>query len=159
MVSGTYKYNRVWVRRVMPGDINALLANMRKKDIEECKAFGMSPGRALRRAVKSALYAKSAWLDGKIVAMWGVSGPVISEVGGAWMLTGNGVETIPLTFVHIAMQELEEMHKYKKALTGHVAADYHEAVRLLSILGFSIARPRQVGHNGVLLHQVVRSGD
>jgi len=141
----------------MPGDINVLLANMRKKDIDECKAFGMSPGRALRSAVKSALYAKSAWLDGKIVAMWGVSGPVISDTGSAWMLTGNGVEKIPLTFAHIAMQELEEMHRYKKVLIGHVVADYHEAVRFLSILGFSIARPRQLGHNGVLLHQVIRS--
>lgn len=140
----------------MPGDEKALLANMRKKDIEECKAFGMSPGRALRNSMNSSLYSKSVWMDGKIIAMIGLSGNVISEVGCPWMLTGNGIEKVPFTFAKVAIKELDEMHKYKPVLSNFVQADYHEAVRFLSAVGFSIASPRQVGKNGVLFHQVVR---
>lgn len=153
-----YYFNGVWIRQAIPGDERDLLANMRRKDIEECRAFGMSPGRALRKAIQESLYAKSVWRDGKIIAMIGLTGPVISEVGVPWMLTGNGIEKVPLTFVKVANRELDVMHKYKPILTNYVMADYHEAVKFLSLVGFSIARPRQVGKNGVLFHQVVRGG-
>jgi hypothetical protein len=154
-----YHRNGVWVRQTMPGDDRALLANMRKKDVEECKAYGMSPGRALRNSIQSSLYSKSVWLDGWIIAMIGLSGPVISEMGCPWMLTGNGIEKVPFTFAKVAIRELDEMHKYKRILSNYVQADYHEAVRFLSAVGFSIASPREVGKNGVMFHQATRIGD
>lgn len=153
-----YYRNGVWIRRAVPGDEKDLLANMRRKDIEECRAFGMSPGRAIRNSIRSSIYSKSVWREGKIIAMIGLSGNLISEVGCPWMLTGNGIEKVPFTFAKVAMIELDEMHKYKRVLSNFVKADYTEAVRFLSAVGFSIARPRQVGKNGVLFHQVVRTG-
>jgi|WetSurMetagenome_2_1015567.scaffolds.fasta_scaffold00850_18 hypothetical protein len=153
-----YFRNGVWVRQVMPGDDKALLANMRKKDAEECKAFGMSPGRAIRNSINGSLYAKSAWLDGKIIAMIGLSGSIVSDIGCPWMLTGNGIEKVKFTFARIAIEELDEMHNYKKVLSNYVMADYHEAVKFLSLVGFSVHSPRHVGKNGVLFRQVVRTG-
>ncbi len=156
--TNAYYRNGVWVRQAMPGDDKALLANMRKKDIEECKAVGMSPGRALRTAIRSSLYAKSVWLDGEIIAMIGLSGPVLSEVGVPWMLTGNGIEKVRYTFAKVAIKELDEMHKYKPILSNYVVADYHEAVRFLSVVGFSIFSPKPIGKNGRLFRQVMRTG-
>lgn len=132
---------------------------MRKRDIEECKAFGMSPGRALDNSIKGSLFSKSVWLDGKIIAMIGLSGNLISDVGCPWMLTGNGIEKVRFTFARVAIRELDEMHKYKRVLSNYVMADYHEAVKFLSLVGFSIHSPRHFGKHGVLFHQVTRTGD
>jgi hypothetical protein len=152
-----YFYNGVWVRRVMPGDGDALLANMRRKDIEECKALGMSPGRAMRVSIKESIYAKGAWLDGKIVAMWGVGGSLLSDHGCAWMVTGNGVEKIPLTFVKISMREVDKMHLYKTVLSNYVWADYPEAVKFFKVIGFTVQDARPVGKHGNLFHQIISS--
>jgi hypothetical protein len=152
-----YTVNNVWVRQVMPGDGNALLANMRKQDIAECLALGVSPGRAMRTSIRESFYAKSAWLDGKIVAMWGVGGPLLSDTGCAWMVTGNGVEKIPLTFIKICAREMVKMHQYKMTLCNYVHADYTEAVRFFRILGFSVGEPEPVGKHGKLFHQITSS--
>ena len=157
--TGAYYRNGVWVCPVKPGDERLLLANMRKKDIDECKAYGMSPGRAIRNSLKNSLYAKSAWLDGEIIAMIGLAGSIISDVGCPWMLTGNGIEKVKFTFARIAIEELDAMHNYKTVLSNYVQADYHEAVKFLGLVGFSIHSPRKIGKNGVLFHQVVRTGD
>lgn len=141
----------------MPGDGNALLANMRKKDVNECLAMGTSPGRAMRVSVDGSFYAKSAWLGGRIVAMWGAGGPLLSDTGCAWLVTGNGVEKIPLTFIKICMYEMTKMHQYKTTLCNFVHADYTEAVRFFKILGFSIGEPEPVGKHGNLFHRIVSS--
>ena len=153
-----YVCNGALVRGAIPGDARALLANMRKKDIEECKAYGMSPGRALNIAIRDSLYAKSVWLDGKIIAMIGLSGPIISDTGCPWMLTGNGIEKVPVTFVKVAIKELDEMNRHKPILSNYVLADYHEAVKFLSVVGFSVFPPKKIGKCGALFRQVVRTG-
>jgi|WetSurMetagenome_2_1015567.scaffolds.fasta_scaffold295525_2 hypothetical protein len=157
--SSEYSRNGVWVRQYVPGDEKYLLENMRKKDIEECKALGMSPGRGLRTSIKNSLYSKSVWLDGKIIAMIGLSGAVISEAGCAWMLTGNGIEKVPFTFMRIAKKEIDVMLIYKKILFNYVSKDYPEAVRFFEILGFSVSRPKQVGKHGNMFHQIMKTRD
>jgi hypothetical protein len=152
-----YSYNGVWVRQVMPGDAKAMLANLRWKDVAECRALGISPGRAVRLSLSESIYAKSAWSDGKIVAMWGVGGPLLSDAGCAWMVAGNGVEKIPLTFIKICTKEISKMHQYKTTLSNYVHADYTEAVRFFKILGFSVEEAKPVGKHGNMFHQITSS--
>lgn len=154
-----YRVNGVWIRQTVPGDFKALLANIRRKDIEECKAFGISPGRGLRNSINNSLYTKSVWLNENIIAMIGLCGPVISEAGVPWMLTGNGIEKVPLTFVRVAKKEIAEMLTYKSVLSNYVSADYPEAVRFFEILGFFVSRPKQVGKHGAMFHQIIKRRD
>ena len=158
MDDAEYYRNGILIRPAIPGDEKALLSNMRKMDIEECKAFGMSPGRALRTSLDSSLYAKSVWMGDTIIAMIGLSGTIISDAGCPWMLTGNGIETVKFTFARVAINELDKMNKHKRVLSNYVWADYHEAVKFLSLVGFSIHSPKHVGKNGALFRQVVRIG-
>jgi hypothetical protein len=148
----------ILIRSAIPGDEKALLANMRRKDIEECKAFGMSPGRALRKSLSDSLYAKSVWLDGRIIAMIGLCGHVVSNDGYPWMLTGYGIETVPVSFAKVAIRELDEMNRYKPLLLNYVMADYHEAVKFMGLVGFSVFPARPVGKNGVMFHPITRTG-
>jgi len=149
--------HRIWIRYALPGDDKALLANMRKKDIEECKAYGMSPGRALRTSINNSLYVKSVWLDDAIIAMVGLSGPIISESGCAWMLTGNGIEKVPISFARVARMETDSMLKYKKILFNYVSVDYPEAARFFDIIGFHVSQPVVAGKNGNMFHRIIKT--
>jgi hypothetical protein len=156
-VSASDKH-RIWIRYALPGDDRALLANMRRKDIEECRAWGMSPGRALRTSIKNSLYVKSVWLDDTIIAMVGLGGAIISEAGCAWMLTGYGIEKVPISFARVARFETDEMLKYKKIIFNYVSADYPEAARFFDIIGFHVSQPVVAGKNGHMFHQIIKRG-
>jgi hypothetical protein len=149
-----YYHNGILVRRAEPGDGPALLANMRKKDIEECLAFGMSPGRGMRKSVRESIYARTALVDGVVVAMWGIGGALMSDDGCAWMVTGNGVEKVKFAFIRISMWEIDKMHEYKSVLSNYVHADYTEAVRFFKIIGFSISEAAPIGKHGKMFHQI-----
>lgn len=150
--------HKITIRSALPGDEKAMLANMRRKDIEECKAFGMSPGRAIKDSLSNSLYAKSVWLDDDIIAMIGLSGNVVSDLGCPWMLTGYGIEKVPVSFARVAIHELDEMNKIKRVLSNAVWAEYKEAVKFMSIVGFSVFSPRPMGKNGAMFHPIIRTG-
>jgi hypothetical protein len=157
MAASASNRHRIWIRHALPGDDKALLANMRRKDIEECRAWGMSPGRALRASIKDSLYAKSVWLDDRIIAMVGLGGTIISDVGQAWMLTGCGIEKVPVSFARVARFETDEMLKYKKVIFNYVSADYPEAVKFFDIIGFHVSKPVHASKTGAMFHKIVKS--
>jgi hypothetical protein len=150
--------HHIWIRYALPGDEEALLANMRRKDVAECRAMGMSPGRALRTSIKNSLYVKSVWLDDTIIAMLGLGGSIISDVGCAWMLTGNGIERVPVSFARVARFETDQMLKYKKTIFNYVSEDYPEAAKFFDIIGFHVSQPVVAGKNGNMFHQITKSG-
>jgi uncharacterized protein Usg len=149
---------RIWIRQAEPRDSRILLANMREKDIAECRAAGMSPGRALRTSLRGSLFAKTVLLDGTVIAMIGLCGRVISDHGVPWMLTGKGIETVPLSFAKVARRETDDMLNYKMVLSNYVWADYHEAIRFFKLIGFEVFPPEPVGKNGAMFCKIVKGG-
>lgn len=150
--------HHLWIRPAEPHDAGALLANMRAKDVAECKAYGMSPGRALRTSIRNSLYVKTVWLDDKVIAMVGLGGPVISDVGCAWMLTGNGIEKVPISFARVAKLETDAMLKHKRILVNYVSVDYPEAVKFMMLIGFSKSGPVASGKYGNMFYRITKSG-
>jgi hypothetical protein len=118
----------------------------------------MSPGRALRTSIKNSLYVKSVWLDDTIIAMLGLGGSIISDIGCAWMLTGNGIEKVPVSFARVARFETDEMLKYKKTIFNYVSEDYPEAAKFFGIIGFHVSQPVVAGKHGNMFHQIIKSG-
>ena len=135
--------------------LNLLLANMRRMDIDECKAGGWSPGRALRQSYRSSFYVRSAFFDGKIAVIWGMCGPVIGSISHVWALTTPEVDKAPFTFAKHARKELDLALSIKPVLITHVWAEYTQAVRFFGLLGFQVYKPQPVGRDGALFHQIL----
>lgn len=126
--------------------IRELRETIRDGDRKEIEAFGFSCMKGLWRSYKHGLRNRTGLIDGRVGAVWGVGGTYLGEVGQPWLMTSHEVRKIsPLKFARIYQQEVKQMLEMFPKLMNIVAADYPEAIRLLSIVGFKIGEPERFG--------------
>lgn len=131
------------IRQSKFSDCNELLKTIRAADALECQKQGFEPGFGLRYSYKNALYRMTAEVNGKVSAMWGVCGSLLSDKGYPYLVTGENVLLVPhIRFVKIYRHEIVEMHKLFPLLENFVDADYDQSVRLLKLSGFTVEEPR-----------------
>lgn len=128
--------------------VRELSRNLQQADQEECLALGIQPNRALYKSFQLGLYRKTALIDSRVAAMWGVVGTPLSMSGQPYLLTSPLVQKIsPLKFTRIYKQEVEEMKRLFPVLENFVDARYLAAVRLLELAGFTISSPMKIRDN------------
>lgn len=136
-------------------DVEKLSIDMRDKDRKEAEALGMNAKKALYLTFKYGILRKSAFLNGKIVAMWGICGTPLSLVGRPYLVTSNVVsEMSPLKFTRLYAKEIKVMNSLFPVLENYVDANYDEAVRLLKIIGFKLT-PQKINGNDFYKYQMV----
>lgn len=142
--------------RIVPsniGDVYALAANLRDADAEEVTCLGIEVRHALRMNYRDAILRRTAFVDGRIAAMWGVCGDMLGDIGSPYLMTTPLVEKVPVTMLKEARKGIAEMLVIKKLLTGHVAASYVRACRFLEILGFTLFDPEPLGPKQALFRK------
>lgn len=127
--------------------IRELSRNIRDDDKREIEAYGFSCAKGLWRSYKEGLGNRTALINGRVAACWGVGGIYMGAIGQPWLLTSYEVYKIsPLRFARIYQKEVKSMLQIFPYLVNYVLADYDEAIRLLSIIGFEIAEPIKMGN-------------
>lgn len=126
--------------------IRELRETIRDGDRKEIESFGFTSAKGLWKSYKNGLMNQTGLIDGKVAAVWGVGGVYLGDVGQPWLLTSPEVYKIsPLRFARIYQKEVIKMLELFPRLMNYVAADYPEAIRLLSIVGFQLAEPEKIG--------------
>lgn len=135
----------------LPVHLRDMAQLMRPADRQELVSFGISPEKALWRSYKSSVVRRTAYINGNLAAVWGVSGTFMGEIGQPWLLTTEEIKKIsPLKFARIYQKEVKEMLTIFPKLMNIVDASYTSAIRLLDIVGFRIQEPEAIGKNGAL---------
>ena len=134
-------------------DVYRLCAAMRDRDRDEALAAGADPRKAMRAQFKSGILRKTYFVDGRIVAMTGLCGTLLSDVGYPYLVTAKGVENYPISFVKEARKAVAHMLLLRQRLEGYVLADYTGAVRLLETLGFHLDAPEPIKPTGAMFRQ------
>lgn len=138
--------------------IRELSKTIRKSDRREIESFGFSCEKALWYSFKRGLGNKTALIDGQVAAIWGCGGVYFGTIGQPWLLTSHQVKKVsPLKFARIYQTEIYSMLKLFPKLVNYVLADYAEAIRLLSIIGFTIGEPEQKGNGLFRKFEMVRA--
>ncbi len=127
--------------------------SLRVADMEELAAAGISARKALWRGYRRSLWPKTAFIDGRIAAMWGLDTTGLGEHGCPWLMTTDVIELMPVAFIREAKEEVRMMLQKCRVLENHVLASYIQAVRLLEVLGFTIDPPHPAGKNGALFRR------
>lgn len=140
----------VTVRESEIGDVYRLAANLRADDAAEITGLDLDPTIVIRTSFRSAVWRRTAFVDGEIAAMWGLGGVLLSDEGAPWLLTTPAAERVPVTFVKLARANVAEMMRDRRLLSNVVAASYVRACRLLALLGFTLDPPQPMGARGVL---------
>lgn len=137
-----------------PSHIRELALTMREADQREIVSAGFTPKSALWRSYRESIYRKTALVDNRVAACWGVTGNLFGGKGVPWLLTSSHCELVsPLVFARIYKKETKTMLRMFPTLVNYVDASYTEAVRLLEICGFQLDDPEQFGRNGALFHR------
>lgn len=81
-------------------------------------------------------YARSAFLDGHLCAVWGAEGSPISSTCSLWLVLSQYALRFPVTILRQAKKEIEYLARTKTMLVTTVIPDDAAAQRLVAFLGF-----------------------
>lgn len=155
VVNNVHDISKIVIVPTQPHHLRELGKNLRPEDEAEITAF-LKPSVTLWRSYKRSLITKTALLDNKVVACWGVAGVFMGELGQPWLLTSPLVYEIPAKqFVKVYQSEVESMFKIFNKLSNYVAPEYKAAIKLLKMTGFTVDEP--LPFHGVLMCKFHRS--
>lgn len=132
------------------GDVDQLLVNLRTGDMEEMVALHGYPFDDIVRAgIMRSDAAWTVWIDGKLAAVFGVSGvPSVRGLGVPWLLGTPHLERHGSQLVRHGRQYVDHMLSVYPALANYVSAENERSIRWLENLGFSIDPPAPLGPYG-----------
>jgi hypothetical protein len=96
----------------------------------------------LWKSYKLSLICKSIFIDGKIAAIFGISGILYGDTGEPWMVVTPEVQKYPHKVAFRYRKELEEMQKMFPILEDWVDENNTKAIRMLSLMNFRIDKNR-----------------
>lgn len=119
--------------------------SLRDAERREIEHIGLTPLRGIWESCHDGLVNKTALVNGKVAAMWGVKQTSPDE-GFPWFLTTKALEEAPpLFFVRTYKKEVQEMLELFPRLVNYVLSDYDSSIRILRLAGFTIGEPEPYG--------------
>ena len=113
---------------------------MRPADIAECRAMGHSPRQALREGLIASSLCRTAFVDGRPEAMFGlVVKSALAGEGTPWMLGTEAIYHHPRAMLRWGPRFVAAMLDSTPALSNLVAADNVRAIRMLRRWGFDLS--------------------
>jgi hypothetical protein len=132
---------------------------LRQADRDEVEAgSGMPAEDVLVLAVAHAKQAHAWVLNGKLIAISGISGSLVDQaVGVIWMLASDEVDQFPRVLVKGQRQYVRDLLRGHDMLLNFVDNRNIKAQRWLRWLGFQIGEPRPFGAAGLLFRPFTMS--
>lgn len=136
----------------LPEHIAAIASSVRPEDARELASLFLTPERALRISLRSALAAWTGTVDGVPVCMFGVCPGEMME-GRPWMIGTVDLEKYAVIFLRRCRLQVERMLEIRPVLVNYVASENARAIEWLEWLGFTIETPIPWGPRGALFHR------
>jgi hypothetical protein len=144
------------IRWLRDGDIEALVANMRKADIDEVTA---ATGRPLDQiiidAIRSSTWVMALDVDDELGMIFGVApmGSTLGATGAPWALGTTAVERKPRALIELGPSYCELMLASYPHLYNYVDARNKRSIRWLKWLGFEFHDAQPYGAAGLPFHK------
>jgi hypothetical protein len=98
--------------------------------------MGFNPREGLRRALIASSYCRTALIDGKPAAMWGVIGGLMAHSANVWLVLSDEAVRIPRAVLREAKAELGHIMQDYVVVSATVLPDDAAAIRFALHLGF-----------------------
>lgn len=130
-MSQTYSVVPASIRHLKP-----MAAQLRAAACITLQGFGLKPRPALHRAFVASSYCRTALMDGKPIAMWGVKATMLGDTALVWLVLSETVTAMPISIVKEARSELAKVMETKREIAITVLPDDEAAIRFAVYLGF-----------------------
>lgn len=125
-----------------PEHIRMMAESMHERTSSTALRIGVSPRKALWRSYKQSIICRTAFINGKIAAVWGLAGTLMGETGYPWLVMAPVADDYPFKVAFIYRQELKRMQGMFPVLEDFVDETHDKAIRLLELMGFTIGTER-----------------
>src|SRR4051812_24397056 len=92
-----------------PYHLREMAESMQADSAETAYKMGMTPLKALWDSYRRSIICKSAFIDGKLAAIWGVSGNMLSETGYPWLVLTPETQQYPMRVWFRYRKEINKM--------------------------------------------------
>lgn len=134
-----YIHGMIRYATATPAHIGRIATRMGEWDRIECAAGGHAPKDALRLSLRGSIMAWTALIDGRPVAMWGLTAMNLMDgEGSPWMLGTDEARLHPKAFYVGGARSIPMMLRACPRLVNSVACGNKAAIRLLTRWGFVV---------------------
>ena len=130
-VMGAYAIVPASVRHV-----RAMSQSMRPEASLAVMPFGFEPRAALRRAFVASFNCRTALVDGKPAAMWGVAGALLGDTATVWLVLSRETQQMPRAVLREARAELRRAAQSFRHVVATVLPNDEASIRFAVHLGF-----------------------
>lgn len=97
---------------------------------------GMDTHRQMRAMFDSSCVRKAWLLDGKLMMIGGIEGPLLSREGTIWIALSQDAENYPRRAVMIIREQMQIFMLSKRRLIAFILKDDHRSMKFTARLGF-----------------------
>lgn len=119
-----------------PRHIRRLSAELRAASCLSLEQFGVEPRRGLHNAFVQSFYCRTALVDDRPAAMWGVVGSLVDEGVFVWVALSKRLAAMPPAVLRGARAELRAIMEQYGQISTTVLPDDEAALQFAVCLGF-----------------------
>jgi hypothetical protein len=113
------------------------MARILRQDHQKALAMLGIPCHAqLRSMFDDSSYRRACEVDGKLIALWGVSGPALAYYGVVWLALAGEIKKYPIALIKEVRRQLDEIMQIKRLLICTLLEDDEASHRFAIFLGF-----------------------
>jgi hypothetical protein len=134
-----------------PRHVGMISAGMTVEDCLRFSGLGRDARRVMRGFFRMSSYRRTALLDEKPIAIWGITGPLLASTGILWLRLTEQAKKMPLRVVKECHLELALMMEMRQELVCYLHHDDVVARRFAEFFGFEVGEPKPIpgtGHIG-----------
>ena len=123
-----------------PWHLREMAETMTADSVEVAHRLGFTPLKALWQSYRGSIICKSAFINGKIAAIFGLSGVMFGDTGRPWLILTPETREHPFRVAFIYRKELNKMQEMFPILEDWVPADNEASIRMMELMGFKVSR-------------------
>jgi hypothetical protein len=109
---------------------------LRREQKEAMAVIGVDSHYELRAAFDDSAYRRAWLIDGRLVGIGGVAGPMLSPFGMVWLALSNKATKYPLALVRLLRRELDHVMETKRTLLTTILVGDEASERFAVFMGF-----------------------
>lgn len=123
-----------------PYHLREMAQTMQADSANTAKKMGLTPLKALWSSYRQSLICKSAFIDGKLAAIWGISGSMFGEIGKPWLVLTPETQQHPMRVAFRYKKEINKMLNMFPILEEWVPETNEKSIKMLELMGFKVSK-------------------
>lgn len=132
----------ITIEETIPKHLREMAETMLTDSAETAYKMGMTPLKALWSSYRQSIICNSVFINGKLAAIFGLSGIVFADTGRPWLILTPETQEYPMRVAFIYRKEIQKMQKMFQILEEYVPESNVKSIRMLELMGFKVSKNR-----------------